>query len=30
MRHTWAIWLAQQGTPVNVLQELRGWSRKRW
>jgi integrase len=23
--HTWASWLAQQGTPMNVLQELGGW-----
>ena len=24
-RHTWASWLAQQETPMNVLQELGGW-----
>jgi len=25
LRHTWASMLAQQGTPMNVLQELGGW-----
>jgi integrase len=26
LRHTWASWHIQSGTPVNVLQELGGWS----
>ena len=26
LRHTWASWLAQAGTPLNVLQEMGGWS----
>jgi len=26
LRHTWASWHAQAGTPLNVLQELGGWS----
>lgn len=25
LRHTWASWHAQTGTPMNVLQELGGW-----
>jgi integrase len=25
LRHTWASWYAQAGTPLNVLQELGGW-----
>lgn len=25
MRHTWASWLAQAGTPLAVLQEMGGW-----
>src|SRR5262249_15570179 len=25
LRHTWASWHAQQGTPMSVLQELGGW-----
>lgn len=26
LRHTWASWHAQAGTPLNVLQEMGGWS----
>lgn len=26
LRHTWASWHAQEGTPLYVLQELGGWS----
>ncbi|MFI3197916.1 MAG: site-specific integrase [Methylococcaceae bacterium] len=26
LRHTWASWHIQAGTPLNVLQELGGWS----
>jgi len=25
LRHTWASWMAQAGTPMHVLQELGGW-----
>lgn len=25
LRHTWASWHAQVGTPFNVLQEMGGW-----
>jgi len=25
LRHTWASWHAQAGTPLHVLQELGGW-----
>ena len=26
LRHTWASWHVQAGTPIHVLQELGGWS----
>lgn len=26
LRHTWASWLAQAGTPLNVLREMGGWA----
>ena len=26
LRHTWATWHIQEGTPLHVLQELGGWS----
>ena len=26
LRHTWASWHAQAGTPLNVLQEMGGWT----
>ena len=26
LRHTWATWHVQQGTPLDVLQKLGGWS----
>ncbi|MGZ4976938.1 MAG: tyrosine-type recombinase/integrase [Methylobacter sp.] len=28
LRHTWASWHVQAGTPLNVLQEVGGWSEK--
>ena len=26
LRHTWASWHVQNGTPIHVLQELGGWA----
>ena len=26
LRHTWASWHIQNGTPIHILQELGGWS----
>lgn len=26
LRHTWATWHVQNGTPLDVLQKLGGWS----
>jgi integrase len=26
LRHTWASWHAQNGTPLHILQEMGGWS----
>jgi integrase len=28
LRHTWASWHAQAGTPLNVVQEMAGWKSK--
>lgn len=30
LRHTWASWHMQAGTPLYALQQLDGWSRRRW
>ena len=30
LRHTWASWHVQAGTPLRVLQEVGGWSAWRW
>jgi len=28
LRHTWAAWHAQAGTPLNVVREMAGWKSK--